>query len=676
MSSPEPGAPQRSNRLTGTVHGTAVQVNAIHGGLHLHAATTHSTPAPGPDVQLDPPCPPHQLRGRDALLTEITNALDHGTPQPHIIVGPGGIGKSTLAAALAQWATNQGWSVFWVRPGDVATALVQAAIELGAPAAEAAQLHDTPRRAARWVWRHLHRAPVPWLLVFDNADRPAELDPDHPPGQQVGWLRGSTRGCVLVTSRVDDPQLWAPAVPHRLGPLDPEAATAILTDHVPGTEPAGARALAQRLHGLPLALRLAGSAMATHRVLFPDCTHLLEHLSDTATRLDRIHTPAVGGTEDPRQALSSTWAVSMELLQPVPQAEPLLRLLSVFGADGAEVPLRRLSATLLHNGPVDNGSAPLDELTVAGALNALAVHGLVTLEPESNPASVRVHPLIAETVRSALGTQSVEIADEAERVLHAHRDRDPLVETRAFNAVYRLRSATQGSTHPATLRSRLQYLRSLLVSQDPATADAGLSALVSDVTTALGDAHPLSLAVRHHWADALLSRGRLHDAGRQYRHVLAARERTLGPTHEDTCDTRHQLALVALHNGDLDTAEARLHAVVRTDGRHSEPGSFARQNLALVALFRGHTDVAWHKLRAVLAARENRLGDEHPDTVLVRFQLATVARRRGDLETAADGFARAAAAWQHLLGPEHPDTRAARRYCEELHARLRTPPEP
>lgn len=166
--------PGQANTSSGAVHGTLLQARDIHGGVHIHPA-----PAADPlvdDVCLDPPRPATGIRDRAELLATLESAMAGADPLPHVLVGPGGIGKSTIAAALAERAAAQGRSVFWVRPGSVAASMLEIAVELGGARAEAEPLAEAPRRAARWVWRHLDAAPQPWLLVFDNADRPEELD--------------------------------------------------------------------------------------------------------------------------------------------------------------------------------------------------------------------------------------------------------------------------------------------------------------------------------------------------------------------------------------------------------------------------------------------------------------------------------------------------------------------
>ncbi|MBE2999837.1 ATP-binding protein [Nocardiopsis sp. HNM0947] len=379
-----PRDPYLSTISRATVHGPLLRARDIHDAA--------DAPAPGrPEVRLDPPRTTTAVRGRTRLLGELTAAMDAGAPVPHVLAGPHGVGTTTVAAALAQRAKADGRRVFWARAGDVSTGLLEAAVEVGGSPSEAERVRDSPQRAARWVWRQLDRAPEPWLLVLDNADRPEEIDPHHRPGDQVGWLRTSPAGFVLVTSRVDDPALWAPARMHSVAELDSAAAGAALADHAGEEALPGAEELAERLGGVPLALTLAGRILASHRVLFPDARALCKRLDEDGLE------PPDGPLCEGRSLLSGIWDVALDLVsRREPKAPALLRLLAVLGSEGTPVPLGRLDPGFLRDEPLPLNDRP----ELARTVNALVVHGLVSVDDGGAAIDLRLHPLVSETLRA------------------------------------------------------------------------------------------------------------------------------------------------------------------------------------------------------------------------------------------------------------------------------------
>ncbi|MEU1897399.1 tetratricopeptide repeat protein [Nocardiopsis dassonvillei] len=650
---PPPDA--HDNASTGAVHGQLLQVRDIHGGVTLHAPA----PAPPPlaDVSLDPPRPATAVRGREGLLEALGGAMEAGAPVPHVLTGPGGFGKTTVAAALAERARRDGWTVFWVRPGSVASSMVEAAVEVGGSRQEAERVKGARRQAARWVWRHLDAAARPWLLVIDNADRPEELDPENRPGDQLGWMRASPGGFVLVTSRVDDPAQWAPARVHRIGELEGSAASEALADHAGAGGAAGlagAEELARRLGGVPLALSLAGRILATHRVLFPDAHALLARLGEGVGALDELAAPFVTGGDVERGLLSGVWELSLRLVEErEPRVVPLLKLLAVLGPDASEVPLRRLPLSELDGGVLGS----LTDADLARAVNALVVHGLVSVVPSQGETALRLHPLVSETVRAGFGEEDLPLVEEAQRLLAWQRDRDLGFELRAHAAVTDL-LRSRSHVGPSVIDSMTSGARSLMLLSFTHEALGVLESVVLEAVEALGASHPSTLRARHALGDALREQGRIEEAEEVYRSVYHERESVLGPSHDETLSTRHQLALMTGLRGDLDTAEKEFRAVWNAYGGRDERQTalYALENLSYVRMTRGDLDTAEEGFRQVRRTRARTLGERHPQTVTTDYHLARVAATRGDHAAAVEMFGRVIETRTSLLGEDHPNT--------------------
>ncbi|WP_017585136.1 tetratricopeptide repeat protein [Nocardiopsis ganjiahuensis] len=655
--------PEARNTAQGAVHGQLLQVRDLHGGVTLNAPPR--APGPAADVSLDPPRPATTVRGRGELLAELRSAMEHGAPVPHVLTGPGGFGKTTVAAALAEHARSQGRTVFWVRPDAVLPSMLEVAVELGGSRQEAEEFTAAPRQAARWVWRHLDTARNPWLLVIDNADRPEELDPEHRPGEQRGWLRSSPGGFVLVTSRLDDPALWAPAKVHRVRALEgPDAATA-LTDHTGAERLPGAEELAERLGGVPLALFLAGRILATHHVLLPDASSLLGHLDGDIARLDELSGPLVTGDDSERRLLSGVWELSLRMVgEQNPQAVPLLRALALLGPQGRTVPLWRLPVSELVGGALDTSEQPLDEASFARAVNALAVHGLVQVQRRFEETGLRLHPLVSETVRARFGEDDLPLVLGVEELLTRQGDQHPRFELGAFAALGALARRTAALGPRFQARVGLSEARRHLQLGQFTEAERVAGAVRRTAQETLGPDDPLTLQARHLLAEGLLFRERVSEAESAYLALLADRERVLGAEHPRTLDTRHQIALVAGMHGDWASARKQhgeiLETRTRVQGPEADETLASMDALGYAAMRMGDLDTAEQLFEEVHEIRERVLGGGDRLTLNAGYKLGLVALRRGDRPRARLHFRAVLEGRRRVLGEDHPQTRLVR----------------
>ncbi|NKY97508.1 tetratricopeptide repeat protein [Nocardiopsis alborubida] len=672
MTSP-PGA--HGNASSGAVHGQLLQVRDIHGGVTLQAPAP--APPPPADVSLDPPRPATAVRGREGLLEALGGAMTAGAPVPHVLTGPGGFGKTTVAAALAERARRDGWTVFWVRPGSVAASMVEAAVEVGGSRQEAEQVKGARRQAARWVWRHLDAAARPWLLVIDNADRPEELDPENRPGDQLGWMRASPGGFVLVTSRVDDPAQWAPARVHRIGELEGSAASEALADHAGAggaAELAGAEELARRLGGVPLALSLAGRILATHRVLFPDAHALLARLGEGVGALDELAAPLVTGGDVERRLLSGVWELSLRLVEErEPKAVPLLKLLSIFCGEGRELPLRRLPVSRMSGDPLGF----LDEAELARAVNSLVVQGLVTVVTAHGETALRLHPLVSETVRAGFTTSDLALLEQAEELLTWQQDHDPLVELTAYTNLLGLRTqlravdlptfnANAGSFVRLLMENSTQINRKLIHLGLTEWAYEQAMQLWSIAEENYGPTHQLTLRARHHLAEAQMNQGLVEEAEIEYRALFELNGLHHGPDHENTLDARFQLALIAIRREEWGTAMEEFRAVLdawrRVSGPEDARALAAWENLAYAVMREGDPVSAGQEFREVRLIRARTMGERHPLTAQADYYLGRAAFENGDLNAAQSWFEACLKVREQALGKDHPDTERAREW--------------
>ena len=194
------------------------------------------------------PAPNPGFTGRDGLLAAVRERLlagDRAVVQA--LQGMGGVGKTQLAIEYAHRFADTYDVAWWVDAeqagliGDQFAALGEAlgCVQAGAGtgAVRTAVLADMHQRGR-------------WLLVFDNAENPADVRP---------WLPGGS-GHVLITSRE---RVWTEiGTPVEVDVLARAESVAILRDRVAGLGAADADRLAAQLGDLPLAVTQAAGFIA------------------------------------------------------------------------------------------------------------------------------------------------------------------------------------------------------------------------------------------------------------------------------------------------------------------------------------------------------------------------------------------------------------------------------
>jgi hypothetical protein len=273
-------------------------------------------------ISLAPPADPaaDQVRGRDAIIAELTGLYGYRARHAvrvRVLCGLGGSGKTAVAGLTARRLRKRRLDVWWVSGAtatDLQTGLRELARALGGGDQEIDRAWAGLGSAPDLLWRLLTTRSRRWLLVIDNADDVRLLAPD---GETVaagrGWIRPvpSRRGAIVVTSRDGNAAGWGDWCRlHPVGRLNNEDGASVLLDQA-GDEPGPrgeAVALADRLGGLPLALRLAGRYLAsTNRVPLPDS------ITTYAAYREAYNS---GGAADAgaRGIIDRTWELSLDLL--------------------------------------------------------------------------------------------------------------------------------------------------------------------------------------------------------------------------------------------------------------------------------------------------------------------------------------------------------------------------
>ncbi|MFJ8887875.1 tetratricopeptide repeat protein [Streptomyces sp. NPDC102402] len=567
---------------------------------------------------------PRVLRDRTALMARLTDAARDETGGIHVLHGMGGCGKTAVAHSLFTTVHRDGERIgLWVNASERSTlrsGMLAVAADRGAETSELVAAHDGRRAAADLVWHYLNASAQPWFLVLDNADDPAALE-------EGAWLRSSSRGTVVVTTRVGGGRVWDGAELHEVGVLPLEDAALVLHDLAPAAGSAQeAEAVARRLECLPLALSLAGSFLSRQLLESWSMSDYRRHLDENPTELiDRGAVPG-GSGRDIRHLVGRTWEISLGALADagMPESESLLRLLSCWSSD--PVPLSLLRPLSVGAVALEGLEPPMPCDRVETALRGLLDHSLISLvdadEGGETVRCVKTHGVLLDSVAAAVpqeqwplliegaarllgagipSTEDGRAADRGVRGLVPHASkllrlvRDRATATSVTGVVNDLnRIVFDGGDYQASLHSAL--------------------AAREVAQTHLGADHPLTLSAGNDAARALFRLGRFEDSEAMHRQVLDGRERVFGEEHPETLES-----FLSLH----------------------EPlGQLGRVADCVAVLDRAQE------------VHGRALGEHHPDTLYVRALRIEYVALSGDVEEFDRVGAETVALCEELLGPD------------------------
>jgi predicted ATPase/DNA-binding winged helix-turn-helix (wHTH) protein len=269
----------KSQRLIRTVHGRGYQfIGSIHEGDRDLAADPQRT------VSTGLPQFGSTLIGRASSIDAVEEHLRHS--RLVTVVGPGGVGKTRLAVAVAERSPNESAFVDLAAVSDPSLVMSQIASSVG--------LHANESLSDYGLVEYLSDRPM--LIVLDNAEH--VIDAAVPIGKLVGAVGDLT---VLVTSR--EPLRVAGEQVYQLEPLTLEAdpgddgvssavalfdqySRTVAADFELGRFLGSVEKICRYVDGLPLAIELAA---AQTRTLPPDmlASRLADRLrSSSSSRRD------------------------------------------------------------------------------------------------------------------------------------------------------------------------------------------------------------------------------------------------------------------------------------------------------------------------------------------------------------------------------------------------------
>ncbi|MFE2032332.1 tetratricopeptide repeat protein [Streptomyces scopuliridis] len=487
--------------------------------------------------------------GRQADMAELSSAMSDGPPMtPSVVHGLGGMGKSTLALHYAHHHRSRYNPIWWI-PAETPSGITNALTDLAARLNPDASLTTTSSaEGAAWAlnWLQTHEG---WLLIFDNAESPGDLE------SVIGPL---TTGRHLITSRRATG--WHRlAKPLALHTLPSEAAVDMLTriieaddigdtGDIEDSDASSASVLeriAAELGHLPLAMEQA-AAYIQYTALTPDA--YLERLRRHPARMFAASAPTgAAGESDNHRTVARIWQLSLRAITAeAPLAGEILRTFAWFSSE----PVPRDVAHALHADPI-----MVDE-----ALALLHTYSMITLTRRT----FTIHRLVRAVTRTpdpadpnrAAGA-IISAQQQAEQALRRSLPDDPLSNVDGWarwrdllphiHALTDLISPEQDTEDTAAI-----CLPASVFLQREGNADQAVAYAQRAVTAFAGlrgPDDPTTFAARSFLASALRAAGDLERAVPLHLRNLADRERVLGPDHPDTLVARSNLALSARPEG-------------------------------------------------------------------------------------------------------------------------------
>ncbi|MGW0705612.1 FxSxx-COOH system tetratricopeptide repeat protein [Streptomyces sp. NPDC002643] len=626
--------------------------------------------------------------GRRTLIEQLRDSLLSGTTAvlPQALFGLGGVGKTQLALEYAYRFESDYDLIWWIKAADptqIRQELSALAGHLGVPVvgkdltAVCNEVLETLRRGVR----HAR-----WLLVYDNAEKPADLEgllPVGGPGRHI-----------LITSR--DPAWADRAARIEVDLFTRDESVSLLRRYNTGLEYAEAAQVAEELGDFPLVVSLAAASLQESAM--PVSTYL----GMLRTRM----TDVLGSWSAPdvQTSVVASWSLD-RLKERKPAAAALLQLCTFFGPDPiprdlfssrpALALLERydpsLSDTLmlstLYSEIGRNGLAQSDQRTDTLTMHRLIQHVLRDqLTPEERA-------VMQERAQAALGEANPKDPDESKNwgryaellphlwptkseesdnlsvrqwicdtVRYLWRSGDPDTAIGTAERVLDSWLPRFGENDAHVLRLRTE-LGNALRDQGrlPEAYEVTLD-VYERATGVLGEEHPYTLGAAMSLGSDLRGVGRYADAMESDREALIRARRVFGESHPRTLAAANNLAVSEFLSGNRRAARDTNRAILKQRREISGPDQRATLNSA--------TNYA-RDLRAAGAFREARkliedtlersrraLGPDHLITFRASLGAAIIYRRRGEYEKAYALTNELHEQAQKQLGPDHPDTLA------------------
>ena len=316
--------------------------------------------------------------GRTDILAELRTALTSGQVAlwKQALTGLGGTGKSQIAAEYAHSHKGDYKYIWWLQSEEsttLASNYAGLARELDLPEKSSADQAAAIAAVKRWLGNNSN-----WLLIFDNAKEPKDIEQYFP--------REGT-GHIIITSRNPNWRSVAGVLPIEV--FKRSESVDFLINRTDQDSRESADKLADALGDLPLALEQAGAYIEETAVSLADYLKLFKE--NRQKILERGKPTAYPDT------IATTWNISFQAIKDdFPEAVDLLRLFAFLAPDS-------IPRSLLVEGapdlPEPLSSALQNSIKLNDVVAALRRYSLISITDDT----LSVHRLVQAVTLDRLG---------------------------------------------------------------------------------------------------------------------------------------------------------------------------------------------------------------------------------------------------------------------------------
>jgi Domain of unknown function (DUF4062)/Tetratricopeptide repeat/NB-ARC domain len=584
--------------------------------------------------------------GRGAILEKLHDELaadGKAVVLARALYGLGGVGKTQVALEYAHRYQADYELLWWIpaeQPQGISLALADLAERLGF------QASDSAAEAAKVALERLRSHAGRWLLIFDNAEEPAELE-DYLPA-------ASRHGHVIVTSRN---HAWS----HRAEPLEVdifrrEESVTHLLRHVHGLRPNDAATISAAVGDLPLAIEQAAAWLADTGM--PAALYTQQLATQAAS--------ALGLNKPPDYALpvAATWNLSLARLRE--RSLAAVRLLQILAFCSPE----QISMDLLYSDEMNESLRPFDEtlgekFMLGRVIAEISRLALVKVDHGSN--SLQIHRLVQAVIRSQMTEEErQETRHEVHKILVGARPREGETDDPANWPTYDIiwphlePSRAEQCGQESTRQLLVDWVRYQWKRGEFESALSQANPLQALWTQQLGPDHQQTLHLQFQIANVLRSLGRFSEARDLDTDVLERQRAVLGVNHPDALRTAGGLG------GDLRALGEYEQALsVSRDTYERWKSHFGRDHVWTLAAAHNMASslrlvgdyVAARGLDQETLDREQRaLPRDHPNVLLSQASLALDMRAAGESRESVDVLRDTLARYQGVLGEDTLET--------------------